>query len=278
MSGFSPEWLALREPIDHRSRNAALAQRMARQFAGRDRVQVVDLGCGTGSNLRATAPLLGPRQHWALVDHDRALIGAAMGALMEWADSAHTAEQALELVKDGRRIDVVFRAADLACDLETALGDGACDLVTASALFDLASPAFMAAFAAAVRRRGAAFYTVLTYNGRQEWMPRHATDASMLSAFHAHQRTDKGLGPAAGPHAARDLAAAFRRSGWRVEEGDSPWVLDADDAALIADLAQGFAGAVSETGQLEAAVVADWLQITRTGAVVGHTDTLALPP
>lgn len=277
MTGFSPEWLALREPIDHRARNAALGRRMAAHFAGRDVVRVVDLGCGTGSNLRATAPLLGPRQHWTLVDHDRALIGAAMGTLMDWADSAHTGEQALGLVKDGRRIDVVFHPADLASDLETALA-GASDLVTASALFDLASAAFMEAFAAAVVRRGAAFYTVLTYNGLQEWAPRHPADAAMLAAFHAHQQTNKGLGPASGPHAARDLAAAFRRSGWRVEEADSPWVLDAGDAELIADLAQGFAAAVGETWQVEAAVVADWLQITRTRAVVGHTDTLALPP
>ena len=33
-------------------------------------ITVVDLGCGTGSNLRATAPLLGPEQHWTLVDYE----------------------------------------------------------------------------------------------------------------------------------------------------------------------------------------------------------------
>ena len=51
MSGFSPEWLALREPIDHRSRNAELASSLSARFQQRSAVEVVDLGCGTGSNL-----------------------------------------------------------------------------------------------------------------------------------------------------------------------------------------------------------------------------------
>ena len=51
-----------------------------------------------------------------------------------------------------------------------------------------------------------------------------------------------------------------------------------DIAALIADLATGFAGAVEETGRIDAKTIGAWHGVTRTGAVVGHTDTLALPP
>ena len=58
MSAFPADWLDLREPVDHRSRNQALAQALARHFDGWRPLTVVDLGCGTGSNLRATAPLL----------------------------------------------------------------------------------------------------------------------------------------------------------------------------------------------------------------------------
>src|SRR5690606_5694169 len=77
MSGFSPDWLALREPADHASINAAVRAACVRVFAGRDIVRIVDLGCGTGSNLRSLAPALGVRQHWSLIDNDPALLEIA---------------------------------------------------------------------------------------------------------------------------------------------------------------------------------------------------------
>ena len=276
MSGFSPEWLALREPVDHRSRDARLARRIAARFGFSPRVEVVDLGCGTGSNLRATFALLGPEQSWTLVDYDPRLIDAARSRLSAWADEAKADGKGLRLVKSGKRLDVGFRQADLVKELDAALGTRP-ELVTASALFDLCSADFIARFARAVAARGAAFYTVLTYNGVQTWTPPHPADADMAAAFHAHQRSDKGFGAAAGPYAPQALAEGFRRAGYRIEEGDSPWLLGGADTALVHDLAHGFAGAVAETGKVTAGSIASWRAIARTGAVVGHTDTLALP-
>ena len=72
MSGFAPtgSTCASRPTIARATtswRGAARAH-----FGGRRPIRVVDLGCGTGSNLRATAPLLGAEQHWTLVDYDPA--------------------------------------------------------------------------------------------------------------------------------------------------------------------------------------------------------------
>lgn len=276
MSGFSAEWLALREPVDHRSRDALLARRLARHLGGREVVRVVDLGCGAGSNIRATSALLGPVQHWTLVDYDPALIGAARRTLTAWADAAEAAGEGLILAKGGRTLHVTFRRADLVADLEAVVGARP-DLVTASALFDLCSAPFLDRLADAVVASRAAFYTVLTYDGRQSWTPPHGADAAMLAAFHAHQASDKGFGLAAGPAAPAVLARAFRRHGWSVEEGDSPWLLDAADGALVADLATGFADAVAETGRIAAGDLAQWRAVPRTGAIVGHLDTLATP-
>ena len=276
MTGFSAHWLDLREGADARSRNRKLERTLAKHFDGWRPLTIVDLGCGTGANLRAMAPLLGPEQHWTLVDRDQALLDAAAQRLTTWADGADWKHRQLALFKGAKRIDVEFRHADLASDLDTALGPHA-NLVTASALFDLASAAFIAALARALAARQSAFYTVLSYDGDQRWTPEHEADAAMLEAFHSHQRRDKGLGPAAGADAPDALSEAFSAEGYAVSEGDSAWRLGPDDATLIGELAMSFAAAVTQTGLVDAATIATWGAISRTSAIVGHADTLALP-
>jgi hypothetical protein len=71
---FSAEWLALREPVDHRSVNRELAGRVADWFGEPDHISIMDLGCGAGSNLRGTWQLFGDSQHWTLVDYDPVLL------------------------------------------------------------------------------------------------------------------------------------------------------------------------------------------------------------
>jgi SAM-dependent methyltransferase len=276
MSGFSPEWLTLREPSDHRARDAMLGLKLADRLQKRGSVTVTDLGCGTGSNIRATYALLGPEQHWTLVDYDPKLLAAARTHLKAWADRATAHGNQLELVKSGKRLMVSFREANLTTALDVALG-GQPDLITASALFDLCSAEFISRFAKAVVQRKAVFYTVLTYNGIQKWTPNHPADAAMLGAFHTHQMTDKGFGPSTGPNAPATLADSFKANGYTVHEGDSPWLLGRSDHALVDALAPGFAGAVAELGTVPAATIAAWHAVTRHGCEVGHTDTLALP-
>lgn len=276
MSGFSPEWLGLREPADHRARDAFLAMELADRLQSLASVRVVDLGCGTGSNLRATYAVLGREQHWTLVDYDARLLTAARATLTSWADSSAIDGDKVALKKSGKTLVVGFRQADLVTDLDSALGHD-CNLVTASALFDLCSVEFIERFARAVAERRAIFYTVLTYNGIQRWTPRHASDAAMAAAFHAHQMTDKGFGRASGPQAPKALSDAFKGAGYTVQEGDSPWLLTRSDAALVDALVPGFAGAVRETALVPGAMIDAWLAQPRHGSEVGHTDTLALP-
>ena len=277
MSGFSPEWLALREPVDHRARDGFLAMALAERLQSKPSVRVVDLGCGSGSNIRATYAALGKEQHWTLVDYDARLLAAARERLLAWADKASVEGDKLVLQKSGKTLIVGFRQADLVVDLDAALGRE-CDLVTASALFDLCSHEFILRFARAVAARKAVFYTVLTYKGVQKWTPRHDLDGPMADAFHAHQMTDKGFGLSAGPNAPAALAASFAAAGYTVKEGDSPWLLARSDQALVDALVPGFAGAVRETGKLTGPQIDAWLAVSRHGSEVGHTDTLAFPP
>ncbi|GJD47713.1 hypothetical protein OPKNFCMD_0423 [Methylobacterium crusticola] len=283
MSGFSAAWLALREPADHAARDPGLVAALGRALSGRAlagrNLAVVDLGCGTGSNLRALGPHLPARQEWCLVDHDPALLDAAREELAAWADAARPEGDALVLHRAGRRIAVRFRALDLAGGLTAALAP-APDLVTAAALFDLVSEDRIGAAARAVAAAGAAFYAALNYDGREAWQPPHPGDAAIHAAFLAHQGRDKGLGPAAGPGAAAILARAFGGLGYAVRLADSPWRLG-PGGGLIGALAAGTARAAAETGLVPAREAASWRAARLepgTRVLVGHTDVLALPP
>lgn len=280
---FSAAWLALREPVDHASRAPELAAQVQAHFAKRASVNVVDLGCGTGSNLRATSQLLGQEQAWTLVDYDPALLVAARLRLSEWADTARADGDALVLAKAGKTLSVRFVEADLNRDLGAVLA-GQPHLVTASALFDLISERWISDFAGAVRSAGAAFYTVLTYDGRDAFAPAHPLDVAVTAAFARHQKSDKGFGIAAGPDGADVLARQFRAAGFAVAEGDSPWRIGPEHAALARDLISGITSAVGETGTLSATDLQAWLtfrlaHVSDADALLltGHRDTFATP-
>ncbi|MBG0811404.1 SAM-dependent methyltransferase [Methylosinus sp. H3A] len=277
MSGFSAEWLDLREGADHAARNAALRDAVSHAFADHESLTIADLACGAGSNLRGLAEYLPARQKWLLVDHDPALLAAASARLAGWADVAE-GEDRLLLAKGARRIEAEFRAADLSAGAAAALA-GEIDLVTSAAFFDLVSAQWLEGFAELIAARRLPLYAILSYSGEERWTPPHAADAQMLAAFHRHQARDKGFGPAAGPRAAALLRDALERRGYVVETAPSPWRLGAGDRALIEALAEGSAAAVAETGEVSAQIVEDWRRIRRgaAGCEIGHVDVFALP-
>lgn len=277
MSGFDPDWLGLRESADHLARDAALRDAVCVTFSGRAEAGIVDLACGTGSNLRALAAHLPERQRWRLVDHDPKLLAAARSALCRWADGVER-EEPLVLRKGRRRLDVTFDRRDLAA-FDAAVFGADVDLVTAAAFFDLVSSAWIAVFCAALAERRLPLYAVLSYDGVENWSPPHEADAAMLAAFHRHQTGDKGFGPAAGPRGAQALRQALEAQGYVVATAPSPWRLERRDDGLIQALADGAARAVEETGLVAAPMIENWRLARRktAGCEIGHVDLFARP-
>ncbi len=199
MSDFSADWLALREPYDHRARNEVVLAAVAAHFAGRDAVSAVDLATGTGSTLRAVAERLPQRQDWRLVDNNLSLLARAEASL-------------------GPKRNVRAMPLDLARDLEAAL-DGPVDLITTSALLDLVSPDWLERLVVEVATRNLPLYAALSFDGRIEFDSSDPLDREIIAAVNAHQRTDKGFGAALGPDAAADAIARFKALGWTVTQG-----------------------------------------------------------
>jgi SAM-dependent methyltransferase len=295
MSGFSADWLHLREPFDHAARHAAagtlglplLGAALRAGQTAEAPLSIIDLACGTGANLRETAPRLGGRQHWLLIDHDPTLLAALPGALAQWArDKAyrfHHRHDTMGIEGPDFTAEVASRHIDLARSLDTVPFSQA-QLITASALLDLASASWLDALLGHSHRAHAAMLFALNVDGRTLWQQPDTGDEPVHSLFSQHQRRDKGFGPALGPGAIDHMVQGLASAGCRVQQSPSDWLVDGRDPAALAlqqAMIEGMAEAAMAQSPAARADVLAWKArrmalAAQTCLRVGHVDILAL--
>ena len=271
MTGFSISWLDLREKADFAARDKNIAKSAVDWLNQKSNhfspgKIIVDLGSGTGSTLRALSELgiynFGANNVvWRLVDYNGALLDEA-------------------LKRHGKSCLIEDYQSDLTVINELPLGGA--HLVTASALFDLASAEFVDALAIELAARNIGLYAALNYDGVTDWTPTHPYDQTVLDAFNKDQLRDKGMGPALGPHSGSYLQHAFEKSGYHVVVASSPWQLKSTDYKLVEELINGIANAVSVDYALDTTALEEWktfrLAHANTGTcIIGHQDVFAIP-
>lgn len=260
---FDAGWLALREAADHRSRVHAFANRLTDAAGQAGWTRVLDLGSGTGSNLRYLAPRWPWVRTWSLLDHDAGLLATAQAASVP---------------------DPVRLVGDLASEGLAAISEA--DVVTASALLDLVSETWLSAAVRACASQGAAALFVLSYDGSIAWRDPDEDDGLVRDALNAHQQREKGLGQALGPDATPRAEQFFRAAGYSTSLDPSPWRLSGPgDRALTLSLMRGWIDAAIELQPEKTERLRAWearrtesVQADRYEVVVGHHDLLALPP
>jgi len=265
LSDFDTNWLALREPSDHKARSAALVARLGRYLEDCSaEPNLLDIGCGIGSTYRALSRCVPAGARWRLLDHDPRLLSQAKRDIAD---------------PEGR---VTFHHHDLN-DLEGLPLDGVA-VVTASAFFDLCSQDLCDGLANRLAGAGVGLYAALSYDGVMRWTRPHPLDAQVTSDFNRHQRSDKGLGSALGPDATAHLSRAFARLGYHVETAPSQWMLGPADSDLQRELVAGMERPLREIGSLSISDIASWIgfrldtvEEPDTSCKVGHLDLLALP-
>jgi hypothetical protein len=280
-------WLQLREPADAAARSDRLTRTIAGALATLETVRVLDLGTGTGSNLRYLAPRLARRQRWLVIDRDPALLALLPDLMSSWG-----AALGYRVAPVGGH-DCIIEGGQFQCHVETrsldlnSLDDADIfagrQLVTASALLDLVSERWLGALASRCREVGAAALFAITYNGRSSCSPEEPEDEMIRRLLNRHQKTDKGLGgPAAGPDAAGCAARCLADVGYRVWTDPSDWMLRATEGELQRQLIDGWAQAATAVTPDNASAIAQWrarriahIDAGRSQVVVGHFDIAA---
>ena len=263
MTGFSSEWLALREPIDHAARSEEILSGVVHYFAKDGALRITDIGSGTGSTLRALKPILNSKLEWHLIDHDKSLMDVAM-------QEAGTDRVSFSIADLSKSLDAVFIAEP--------------SLVTTSAFLDLVSEEWLRWFVIEITKRKIPFYAALTYDGRAGCKPQLAVDKDVIAAFNQHQKTDKGFGHALGPDAAQTAMQMFKAAGYVVVNAQSDWRGNKDHKAFQRILLDGWRVAATEIAPQNAGVFQSWyeerlrlIDMKEASLFVGHEDFFAVP-
>jgi hypothetical protein len=127
-------------------------------------------------------------------------------------------------------------------------------------------------------------YAALSYDGRALLSGFDPIDALIVSAVNAHQRKNKGFGPALGPRAPEAAARVFKALGYSFVQGASDWVAGAADSEFQVELLAGWLHAAGEMGDLSLDTLEGWFrrrsEAAKAGkltATVGHVDFFAQP-
>jgi SAM-dependent methyltransferase len=287
MSEFGADWLAMREPFDVDARSPGLIGELAAHWRHAEVIEIVDLGTGTGANVRYLAPRIDGRQRWTVVDRDARLLEAVPSRLAGWAEQRgyriRVRGPDVTVTGDRFEAEVHTRELDLAGDLDRVVQEGV-HLVTAAALLDLVSEHWLARLARDCRAAGAAVLFALTYDGEATWSPEDPDDARVRDAVNRHQGRDKGFGPALGPTAAGCATTLYRAAGYRVVEARSDWRIGAEAGAMQRAVLAGWRAAAAEIEPEGSGAFAGWAA-RRAAAIargasalrVGHLDIAGRP-
>lgn len=260
MSETVYDWLATRETTDARSRNQELAAQFA-SIVGPDDL-IVDLGCGTGANIRYLRSYFPSQQKWLGIDKDSDMLRRAIDCYPEpWFTIAQ-----LDLASDLQRVPA---------------GPGYA--ITASAFLDITSKDWLENFAHHCRKTP--LLIALSDISQPDWLPFDELDGPIRAQIESHQRSDHGFGPSLGPDAAEYLANQLRLQGCKVKLGRSDWILYSHDYTLISMIIGGVARRVQNSANaLDASDVQRWERLRREqlwrgelSLSIKHLDLLSQP-
>ncbi len=241
-------------------------------------LSVVDVGAGTGANLRWLGPRLDHTlgstmvQDWHLLDHDAVLLEAVRDDESPW------------LRRTTRHTGSVATLNDLLGTLKHPR------LVSCSALLDLLTAVQIDALVATTVAGADAALWSLSVTGEVAFEPAHPDDALVARQFNSDQQRDTataaGVHSLSGPDGWRLAERAFIDQGWQVSLASTPWALGGGDEPMIRRLlTERASAALDATGaSVDRRAIETWLSLRLDAAKRGqlqlrvdHQDLLALP-
>ncbi len=214
-------WLNQRYEVDRQARNKEVESIFrARLSAGK--ITIVDIGAGTGSNLRYYhGRLSAQEQHWYLVDQEKVLLEETLANLDSEVNQCE--ENVWQLRHNQKDIVVHFVEADVFTNSIDPFLERA-DLILSNAFFDLASAVQLRDFLGKLDFGRQTFLSTINYTGMR-FIPGDTEDGYWIDHYEEHMRRDRPEGRSTGPDCVGLIIEFFEHQDLRYHVGGSNWEL-----------------------------------------------------
>ncbi len=188
------DWLNLRFEADAEARNKDLEQQALATVVPSE-IVVVDVGAGTGSNLRYYSKVLPQvRQHWKLLDLEFDLLETTLQNIQDDGGKVQRLGHGRYLLDlHGKEIQVELMPCDIFSDKTSALLNQA-DLVVSNAFFDLPSEQNIEVLLSWMDFSRQVLLATINYTG-MHFLEESTNDAYWIAQYEKHMRRSHGVGP-----------------------------------------------------------------------------------
>jgi len=208
MHEFENSWLLSREKIDSVSRNKKAIEKINKYTNFTKNLNIIDLGCGTGSNFRYLNPKILKKQSWKMID----ISNLSLSYLKK-------------NIRFSQKIqNITFKNEDIIKNLEK-INFKDFDIVTGSALLDIMPKEWFVEFSK-INKSTKIIYFSINYDGNFKFYPKHKDDDKIVKLFNKDQMSDKGIGKkAVGPKCTQIINKLFQRT-HKTYVFNSDWVIE----------------------------------------------------
>ncbi|XOV92531.1 MAG: class I SAM-dependent methyltransferase [Bacteroidota bacterium] len=231
-------WLLSRYKADARARNQDVLREFLDRLPSKEKLDIIDLGAGMGSNFRYLHQQIDQDQHWTLIDNNQELLDALPGFLSKVLGQKIESGKPFHL--DNKEITLDIQSMDL---LDTSSGKISADVIVSNAVFDLFSKE---QFDQLVQRLDTPLvYFTIHYKGTT-FSPSSAADEKYLKLYDQHMQREQEFGKGMGPRCADLMADILKKCDFETFIGRSDWLLDSKDRQVQLYLIQFMEEAIAE--------------------------------
>ena len=174
MHKFENSWLFQRERIDNLSKNISLVNKINNNLNNLDRIKIIDLGTGTGSNFRYLSKKIKyQNQFWTLMDISK--------------NSLNEAKK--NIIMNNKINKITLKKNDIIKNIQN-INFFNYDLVTGSAFLDIMPLHWFKKFYLKNENTKLIYFSI-NYDGYFKFYPQHKLDNDVLILFNKDQQSKK---------------------------------------------------------------------------------------